>query len=504
MWQYQWTKKEVELTQELKDALYEESQGIVDIAVKLYAMAQMRAIATGKETITPKIIQQVAKDSLQLVRPMLMALKSGKINEIMKYEDIRPVDVQDFQDQTLQILNLNQVKQRIESSKKANKNNVNTVEEAIIKLLELGVESSVAKQTVESVTKEIGQDVDVTCKDIKIPWGSLPNLVIGQGYKDGLPDESTKTGKVEEIDVSGLNNFKICSGFDMPHNLYYLYKNSLYGRQKVCKFNIKNRTFYVPCIEVIRFFLAPSKTLAYQLLKPQGLDFLIESISYLHKDTVQIDLSRDYPLRLANNDNVMHLLWLMTNKYAKITWNYVLRTLHKKASVIHDVNPTNGFSMGLPIEARPPYMEKSKWTFRGVTSNKDTLIFEIMSIVGLNLKYNFVHYSHPDFYKPIQVSEPKTAKRTENKEGNYNQLDQSQQSARKESNPSTVENAKLRYGFEGLYKIKRSSVIIFTKASYIMVFIIFITIQFNTIYYLPYFSFEVVLLLHLEYRYIHL
>ena len=47
LWDYQWTKKEVPLTPEISDIMYEESQGIIDIAVKLYAMAQIRAIYSG-------------------------------------------------------------------------------------------------------------------------------------------------------------------------------------------------------------------------------------------------------------------------------------------------------------------------------------------------------------------------------------------------------------------------------------------------------------------------
>ncbi|MFT9494964.1 ATP-binding protein [Anaerosolibacter sp.] len=161
MWQYQWTKEYVLLTEELKEALYEESQGIVDIAVKLYAMAQLRAIATGKEKITPKIIQQVAKDSLQLVRPMLLALKSGRVDEIRKYEDIRPIDIQDFQEQTLHMINLNQIKQQHISAQKAKKNDFDIIEQVVIKLLELDVEASIAKRSTEAVMKVIGSDVDV-------------------------------------------------------------------------------------------------------------------------------------------------------------------------------------------------------------------------------------------------------------------------------------------------------------------------------------------------------
>ena len=35
----------------------------------------------------------MASDSLRLVRPMLEALKSGIPSEIAKYEDIRPIDM---------------------------------------------------------------------------------------------------------------------------------------------------------------------------------------------------------------------------------------------------------------------------------------------------------------------------------------------------------------------------------------------------------------------------
>jgi len=294
-------------------------------------------------------------------------------------------------------------------------------------------------------------------RDIELPWGTLPNLAIGQSYKDGLPDETVKIGKIDEIDVSRLNKYEICSGFDMPHGLYYLYKNSMYGRQKVCKFTLRDRTFYVPCVEVIRSFLTPSKLLAYQLLKPQGLQSLIESLSYPHDNGVQINLSRDVPMKLANDDNVMHLLWLLRDKYAKITWDYVYENLFRKANRSSLGNLHRALSNGILIEARPPYMEQCNWTFRGITVNNDTLILEIMSITGLDLPYKYVSYTHPGFYQPEKVSDPKTARRVGKKEETDYELDHSQQSAQRQSNPSTIDNAKLRYGFNGYYKVKKTS-----------------------------------------------
>jgi len=68
--------------------LYEESQGIIDIICKIIVMAQTVAISTGKEQVNEKLIRQVAREHFQLVRPMLLALKSENMREIAKYSDI--------------------------------------------------------------------------------------------------------------------------------------------------------------------------------------------------------------------------------------------------------------------------------------------------------------------------------------------------------------------------------------------------------------------------------
>ncbi|WP_031517536.1 ATP-binding protein [Desulfofalx alkaliphila] len=149
MWDYQWTKSESPLTVELRDTLYEESQGITDIAIKLYAMAQMRAIATGRETITPKIISQVAKDSLRLVQPMLNALKSGNINKISEYEDIRPVDIDGYIDEQLSQVSLNdKIKKLQQQSKQKQQEKKQEVKDEAI-----GIRPNKAKKYVEQLTK---------------------------------------------------------------------------------------------------------------------------------------------------------------------------------------------------------------------------------------------------------------------------------------------------------------------------------------------------------------
>jgi len=139
MWRNQWTKQSVELSVQFKNALYDESQGIVDIAVKLYAMVQIRAIALGKETFTPTDFRTVAKEKLGLVKPMLDALRSGDRRKIENYGDIAPISVEDYY--TAYSVTVSQ-KQDIPQKR----NETSLAEKAVLKLLELGVEPTEAKR----------------------------------------------------------------------------------------------------------------------------------------------------------------------------------------------------------------------------------------------------------------------------------------------------------------------------------------------------------------------
>ncbi|WP_102398907.1 ATP-binding protein [Haloimpatiens massiliensis] len=163
LWDYQWTKKETAFSEEINNALYEESQGIIDIAVKLYAMSQIRAIMSGKEEVTVDLIKSVASENLKLVKPMLNALKSGDVRKIAKYEDICAVDFEEFFTTEKQNSDLNNRIKELQSLKKEKQQNVNTSkkEEAIIKLLELDIEPKTAKIHVDNIMKEHGEKLAV-------------------------------------------------------------------------------------------------------------------------------------------------------------------------------------------------------------------------------------------------------------------------------------------------------------------------------------------------------
>jgi AAA domain len=94
LWKYQYVRKKSDLTDELSEVMYDESQGIADIAIKLYFLAQIRAIERKTERVTADIIRKTAEVSLRSVQEPLHALRSDNKVLLQKYEDIQPIDLE--------------------------------------------------------------------------------------------------------------------------------------------------------------------------------------------------------------------------------------------------------------------------------------------------------------------------------------------------------------------------------------------------------------------------
>lgn len=92
MWRYQWTRKFTPLTEGFAKVIYDETQGISDLIVKLFVYSQQKAISTGKEELTVELVRSVANDKFKLMKQMLEAIRSGNPYQIAKYEDIKRIE----------------------------------------------------------------------------------------------------------------------------------------------------------------------------------------------------------------------------------------------------------------------------------------------------------------------------------------------------------------------------------------------------------------------------
>lgn len=88
IWKYQFTNVVTPLTPLLRQALHDESQGIADVCIKLYILAQYQVIGTNDERITPELVSDVARANLHSARPMLDALRRGDLEALSNIPDL--------------------------------------------------------------------------------------------------------------------------------------------------------------------------------------------------------------------------------------------------------------------------------------------------------------------------------------------------------------------------------------------------------------------------------
>ncbi|CCF16895.1 tn7-like transposition protein C [Brevibacillus laterosporus GI-9] len=178
LWRFQWTKEKAEYTEEFKATMYYESQGITDIAIKLFMLSQWRAIDIDKEMITPAIIASVARDRLQLLQPALKALKTGNKNKIAKFGDVYScLSIDDYYDE-LEAKFKQQQRLEIIKTELGFDPNDQVIKQISNWLIDSGIEKSVAISAAEKVIEENQQslvDVDLNQMALKIALASVAN-----------------------------------------------------------------------------------------------------------------------------------------------------------------------------------------------------------------------------------------------------------------------------------------------------------------------------------------
>jgi hypothetical protein len=82
------------LSPDVREALYDESQGVIDVVLKLFMRAQTEAIDLGAlkgkaELIDAKLIRRVARKNDMYMQKMLSALRDNDESKIALYDDLR-------------------------------------------------------------------------------------------------------------------------------------------------------------------------------------------------------------------------------------------------------------------------------------------------------------------------------------------------------------------------------------------------------------------------------
>lgn len=136
-----------------QEALYFETQGIIDLVVKLFKLVQWRSLAEGgEEVISVDLIHEVAEEGLYLVKPMLDSIRSGDTEWMNRYKDIAPLNTVEYQNKYQYQLNRQETQEIRRLARKQQEQRSPILNTAILKLIqELNVEALLAKQCAEKV-----------------------------------------------------------------------------------------------------------------------------------------------------------------------------------------------------------------------------------------------------------------------------------------------------------------------------------------------------------------
>ena len=244
---------------------------------------------------------------------------------------------------------------------------------------------------------------------LEYPWGTLPALIVGFDYVDGLPERQAPEIIGQRIFIPDLKRGKINQAFDIDRKVFNFWNNKELGLEKVWRFYANDNLYYVPCIELLRALLTPSKTLANLILRPYGIESLVDAEIILG-ETIDMELSDEMPHTLATNQNVAHLIWLLHNEKARRCWNSVYHNIFAQAVEVEPYNTVNAMSRGSQITVVPPDIGFCTLSVNTFSQGNTHIITRINGFTLTDFPFKKVIYTHPSI-KEIRNITPTTRKR---------------------------------------------------------------------------------------------
>lgn len=210
---FQYTKSLIELTDAHKAVLYDESQGITDLAVKIFALSQVRAILQGgDEIVTPDLIRQTAQSCFSMCQGALEALRRGDMDALQKVG---------FDDAVLQSVFEQHLNAGIRAAEQRHSLEVvedyhgdvskdaDRIDDIAAWVMQGGVETSVALRAAGKAVGELGPDADLGKLRMKAMHIAF-ELSNGEGSPpsgedtEGATKARTKKGRPRPVEASGL------------------------------------------------------------------------------------------------------------------------------------------------------------------------------------------------------------------------------------------------------------------------------------------------------------
>lgn len=210
LWDLNCLKEKTPLTDKIKNAFYNECQGITSVAVNLFILAQERALSQEKEKLSITLLRETAKEDLGIIQPMIKALKTNNTQEIMKYEDIS-INLEDLSINYKEDIELvGKLKEQFKDKEKLiESKRRNTIENLFFDLTSLGIFPLLSNVDIKNLCKKI-----VDKQPISTDYVNIKYIAIQEAIKLNEVYNVNKVLK-ENKDKSLLDNDSLLSIYDI-------------------------------------------------------------------------------------------------------------------------------------------------------------------------------------------------------------------------------------------------------------------------------------------------
>lgn len=232
---------------------------------------------------------------------------------------------------------------------------------------------------------------------LAVPWGALPNFRLGQIFEDGKALDSPIRGFNTSLHIPDMSKCEIKKAINIPPKLYFLSEPNNW-EEKCLIYKNDGQIIIIPCMEIVRSILTPMKILANALLRPQGLDDLIDSRN-IEDETLFLNLSSNVPTNIISNDFVYQLSWLLYEENVREIWDDVYQA-------IFDADKINNLDIPVKLSTKMPLVGSRNIRARVLKQDNIILVLELSYIPGLKRPYNKIYVSHHSFIERVVISNP--------------------------------------------------------------------------------------------------
>jgi hypothetical protein len=232
----------------------------------------------------------------------------------------------------------------------------------------------------------IAEDGDV--KEIRVSWGMLPMLRLGEIYCDGQSTGMFPGLERRSIRFSRSLNVSVSESIVIPKGLYRL--GSKWNLQEKCVQIVDgDLKIIVPCLEIIRAYFATTRLMASEMLSPDSFNGICSS--NMENEKVHMMFSNKVAANIITSGLATRIALVLEDREFNQSWRQIWASASQgEGTSLRE--PAN------PLWCYPPAIRKSSWSAVGIGVGNT---FFVMGIERFSISrmppFIKLHYEHPLF-----------------------------------------------------------------------------------------------------------